>query len=163
MELFSNVEFWIAVSFVLAIVLAWQKGKQPILSGLDARATKIKEELEEARRLREEAEATLASYQLKQRDAMAEAQQIVANAQADAERFGQQAALDLEVALKRREEQSVEKIAQAEQKALAEVRNLAVDVAIEATSAVLIKVLDTKRSSALIDDAIADLATKQLH
>ncbi|HWK46120.1 MAG TPA: F0F1 ATP synthase subunit B [Stellaceae bacterium] len=162
MELFHDVEFWIAVSFVLAMAVAWQKGKQPILSGLDARATKIKEELEEARRLREEAESTLASYQLKQRDALAEAQQIIANAQADAEQFGKQAALDLEVALKRREEQSVEKIAQAEQKALAEVRNLAVDVAIEATRAVLVQVLDAKRSAALIDHAIDDLP-KRLH
>jgi F-type H+-transporting ATPase subunit b len=162
MALFHDVEFWIAVAFVLAIVVAWKPAKRALLGGLDDRAAKIREQLDEARRLREEAETTLATYQRKQRDAMAEAQEIVAHAQVDAERIGKEAVAELELAMKRREQAAAERIAQAEQKALAEVRDFAVDIAIEATRAVLIEALDKTRSAKLIDAAITDLP-KRLH
>lgn len=162
MELFRDVEFWIALAFIVAVVVLVKKAGPGITGGLDARAARIKEEIEEAKRLRAEAEATLAEYQRKQRDALAEAQTIVARAKEDAERIGREAEIELDAALKRREASTLDKIAQAEAKALAEVRNVAVDVAIETTKLLLLKSLDKKRASLLIDQAIEELP-QRLH
>jgi len=162
MELFHDVEFWIALAFIVAVAVLVKKAAPGIVGGLDARAERIKAEIDEAKRLRDEAEATLAEYQRKQRDALAEAQSIVARAKEDAERIGREAEAELEAALKRREASTMDKIAQAEAKALAEVRNVAVDVAIEATRLLLTQSLDKKRASALIDQAIEDLP-QRLH
>ena len=162
MELFHDVEFWIALAFIVAVVVLIKKAAPGITGGLDARATRIKDEIEEAKRLRAEAEATLADYQRKQRDALAEAQAIVARAKEDAERIGREAEAELDAALKRREASTLDKIAQAEAKALAEVRNVAVDVAIETTRLLLQETLDKARGSKLIDDAIEELP-KRLH
>jgi F-type H+-transporting ATPase subunit b len=160
MEIFHDVEFWIAVSFLVALGVLWNKAGPIITSGLDARAAKIRADLDEARKLRETAEATLAEYQRKQRDALAEAHEIVTRAKADAERAAAQAKLDLEAAIKRREAAAAEKIAQAEAKALAEVRRIAVDVAIEATRILLRDGIDAQRGASLIDAAIADLPAR---
>jgi len=162
MELFHDVEFWIALAFIVAVVVLIKKAAPGITGGLDARAARIKEEIEEAKRLRAEAEATLAEYQRKQRDALAEAQTIVTRAKEDAERIGREAEAELDAALKRREASTLDKIAQAEAKALAEVRNVAVDVAIETTKLLLIESLVKKRASKLIDQAIEELP-KRLH
>ncbi len=162
MELFHDVEFWIALAFIVAVVVLVQQAAPGITGGLDARAARIKEEIEEAKRLRAEAEATLAEYKRKQRDALAEAQTIVARAKEDAERIGREAEAELDAALKRREASTLDKIAQAEAKALAEVRNVAVDVAIETTRLLLIQSLDKTHASQLIDQAIEELP-KRLH
>ena len=161
-EALSGPEFWVAVAFVIVVAgLAW-KGAPVITAMLDGRAAKIKDELEEARRLREEAQQMLAEYQRKQRDALKDAEQIVAAARAEAERAAEQAVRDLEAAIERRERLAVEKIALAESKASAEVRNTAVDVAIAALRQLLAKELDAGRRSRLIDDAIAELP-RRLH
>jgi len=162
MELFHDVEFWIALAFIVAVVVLVKKAAPGITGGLDARAARIKGEIEEAKRLRAEAETTLAEYQRKQRDALAEAQTIVARAKEDAERIGREAEIELDAALKRREASTLDKIAQAEAKALAEVRNVAVDVAIETTKLLLQATLDKKRGSKLIDQAIEELP-QRLH
>ena len=108
----------------------------------------------------EEAQKTLADYQRKQRDALKEAEQIVAQAKGEAERVAKQAERDLAAALERRQKQAVEKIALAEAKAVAEVRNVAVDVAIAAVRRMLADDLDPARKSAMVDEAIADLSRR---
>lgn len=161
-EIFAEPEFWVAVSFVIVVAgLIW-KGGPMVTSMLDERAGKIKSELEEAQRLREDAQRTLAEYQRKQRDALKEAEQIVAQARAEAERAAKQAERDLEAALERRQRLAVEKVALAESKATTEVRNAAVDVAISAVRQMLAQQLDAQRHSKLIDEAIAELP-QRLH
>ncbi|MEI9987647.1 MAG: F0F1 ATP synthase subunit B [Aliidongia sp.] len=162
MNFLHDEEFYILIAFLVAVgILIW-KAKDQVVSGLDARARTIRQQLDEAKRLREEAEAMLAEYQRKQRDAIAEAQDIVVQAQAEAERVAKQAEIDLEAAIKRREEQARDKITQAEVKALAEVRGVAVDVAIEAVRVLLAETLDQAHGARLIDQAIEDLP-KRLH
>jgi len=161
-EIFADPEFWVAVAFVIVVAgLAWQ-GTPVITKMLDDRADKIRGELNEAQRLREEAQRTLADYQRKQRDALREAEQIVALARAEAERAAAQAARDLDAALKRRQTLALEKIALEESKALAEVRNTAVDVALAAVRRIMAEDLDAQRKEKLIDDAIAELP-QRLH
>jgi len=161
-ELVSGHEFWVAIAFIIAVGGLVYKAGPSITAALDARAAKIKTELDEAQRLREDAQRTLADYQRKQRDALKEAEQIVAQGRAEAERADEQAQRDLAAALERRQRLAIEKIALAESRATAEVRNTAVDVAIAAVRGILAETLDAERKRKLIDDAIAELP-QQLH
>ena len=162
MELIHDPEFWVAVAFVIVVVGGGYKLAPMIAKALDDRAARIKGELDEAQRLREEAQQTLAEYQRKQRDALKEAEAIIAQAKSEAERLGRQAAADLEAAIERRTRQAEEKIAQEQQKALAEVRAAAVDIAIAAARQIIAQQLDAQAGGALIDQAIAALP-HQLH
>lgn len=155
-------EFWVALAFVIFAVLVWKKAKAAIVGALDARAEKIRAELDEAQRLREDAQAALAAYQRRQRDALKEAEAIIAHAREEAARIRAQAAADLESSLKRRESQAVDRIAQAEAAAVNEVRHLTVDLAIQAGRKLLTEGITAKQADALIDQSIAELP-KHLH
>ncbi|HEY3916664.1 MAG TPA: F0F1 ATP synthase subunit B [Stellaceae bacterium] len=159
---FLEAEFWVLVAFVIAIGFLVYKVRGMVTGGLDARAAKIRAELDEAQKLREEAQARLAEFQLKQRDALKEAEGIVAQAKAEAERLAAQGVRDLEAAVERRRRLAVEKIALEEQKAMSDLRNAAVDVAVAALRRVLVEDLDAARKSALIDQAI-DALPPTLH
>jgi F-type H+-transporting ATPase subunit b len=162
MELFHDPEFWVLVAFLIVVVGGVYKVGPSIGKSLDDRAERIKTELDEAQRLREDAERTLAEYQRKQRDALKEAGDIIAHAKSEAERIGIQAGLDLDAMLERRTKQAEEKIAQEEAKAVADVRNTAIDVAIAAARQIIVEQMDAKTGGALIDNAIAALP-QQLH
>jgi F-type H+-transporting ATPase subunit b len=153
-------EFWVAVAFVLFVVLVYKPAAKFITTTLDDRATKIREELARAAKLREDAQALLAEYQKKQRDALRDAEQIVAQAKAEAERLSVQAAQDLEASLARREQQALQRIAQAEQQAAAEIRAAAVDIAVAAAGKLIGEKIDAGRQDALVDGAIKELQGK---
>ncbi|HYL32533.1 MAG TPA: F0F1 ATP synthase subunit B [Stellaceae bacterium] len=156
-ELLGEAEFWVLIAFVISMAIVVWKARGAMLGMLDRRAEKIKAELDEARRLAEEAQKALAQHQLRQRDALKEAEAIIAQARAEAERAAQEGRKDLAAALERRKRLAAEKLALEEQKALNEVRAAAVDVAIAAVRRVLSEDLDAKRRAALVDQAIAAL------
>jgi F-type H+-transporting ATPase subunit b len=157
MHLLGDPEFWVLLAVLVFAVIVWRPGRRYIVGTLDERAMRIRGELEEARKLREEAERLLAEYQTKQREAAAEAQAIVAHAREEAERIAAQAARDLQQSLERRQRLAEERIAQAESKAMDEIRAAAVDVAIAAAREVIVSELDERRGAALLDTAIASL------
>ncbi len=159
-ELFSNPEFWVAVAFFIFIGIILKFGYRRVVDGLDARAERIKNELDEARSLREEAQALLASYQRKQRDALKEAEEIVEHAKDEAARASTEAEAKLQEIIKRRTEMAVDKISRAEAQALQDVRNTAVDVAVEAARSLIEKNLDEKKAASLVEDSIADIENK---
>ena len=152
--------FWVLVSFVIFVALVWKPGSKAVAQMLDDRAEKIRSDLEKAAKLREEAQALFAEYQKKQRDALKDAEAIVAAAKAEAEALSRQAASDLEASLKRREQLALQRIAQAEAQATADVRAAAVDLAMAATRKILTDRLDAGRQDALIDAAIKELPGK---
>ncbi|HTV46638.1 MAG TPA: F0F1 ATP synthase subunit B [Stellaceae bacterium] len=157
MHLFEEPEFWVLVAVIILVVLVWKPVKRAVVGGLDARATRIRDELAAASALREEAERALAGYQQKEREAAAEAEAIIAHARAEAQRIAAQSAHDLDQLLRRRQQLAEERIAQEEARALAEIRSLAVDIAIAAARRVIAAELDQQRGAALIDGAIAAL------
>lgn len=157
---YANAAFWVGLSFFLVVGLAARPVGRALGAALDARAAKIKARLDEAHKLREDAQEMLATYQRKQRDAMKEAEEIIAHAKAEAERLSAQAAKDLEEQLKRREAQAMDRIAQAEAQALKEVQNLAVDVAVAAARQVMTDSVSGAQAATLVDSAIAELPTK---
>jgi F-type H+-transporting ATPase subunit b len=153
----SGGEFWVLIAFILFVGFMVWKARKALVGGLDSRAARIKAEIDEAQRLREEAQALLADYQKKQREALGEAEAMVKQAQEESKRLKAKAEADLAAALKRREQQALDRIAQAEAQALAEVRNLAADLAVAATQKILVEKLDPAKAQALVSDAIAEL------
>ena len=158
--LLYSAEFWVLVAFVILVGGLAKKIWSALTAGLDARANRIRSQLVEAEKLREDAQSLLAEYQRKQHAAAEEAAGIVAQAKAEAERLREQAQADLEQALKRREQQAMEKIAQAEAEALSEVRGQAVELAVAASARLLADNLDDGKAARLVDDAIKDLSEK---
>lgn len=159
-SLLENPETWVAVSFVFFLVALFKPIKKMLTGTLDKRTDAIKSEIDEAQRLREEAQHTLAEYQRKQRDALKEAEGILAEAREEAGRIETAAAERTEDLLKRREQQALDMIAAAEAQALSDVRGLAADVAIEATRQLLTDAAAGDGSDLLVDDAIKDLPSK---
>lgn len=158
--LMHSTTFWVAVAFSVFVIAAFKPGKRILGEALDGRIAKIREEVEEAQRLREEAQATLASYQRRQREAIQEAEQIIAHAREEAERARANAMTDLEASITRREQQAAEKIAQAEAAALDEIREKAVDMAIEATARLLEKKMAGEAGEKFVASAIKDIPNK---
>ena len=160
--LLAQPEFWLTIAFVIFVILVAKPLGGKIAAALDSRSKLIEREIEEAGKLRDEAQALLASYQRKSRDALKEAEQSLASAEAEARRIRDDATAALETSLKRREQLALDKIAQAEARAVEDVRNAAVDVALAATRELIEKTLDAEKSTALVEDAIKDLP-KRLH
>ena len=157
---YLGAEFWLAIAFMLFVAAVAKPVARMVVGALDARSAKIQGELDEAEHLREEAQTLLATYERKQRDAVKEAEDILAHAEAEARRLAETAAQDLTEALKRREQLALDKIAQAEAQAIAEVRDAAVDLALKTTRELIARNLDDKRAQALIDGAIKELPQK---
>jgi F-type H+-transporting ATPase subunit b len=161
-HLFTDAEFYVLLAVAIFFIIVWRPAKRAVIGALDGRAERIRQELEAARSLREEARQVLATYQKRQQEGAAEAQAIITHAKDEADRIAAQSLRDLEEALRRRQVLAQERIAQEEAKALAEIRAIAVDVAISAARQVVTALLDEKRGAALVDDAISALP-RQLH
>lgn len=157
----ADPTFWVAIAFVLFMaILVYVKVPGIVAKQLDGRAERIKTELDEAQKLREDAQAMFADYQRRQRDALATAEEIVKKAKEDAEIIRKESEAELQATLKRRQELAEAKIRQAEEKALAEVQNLAVDVAVTAAEKLLKDNIKAKEGGALIDQSIKDLSSQ---
>jgi F-type H+-transporting ATPase subunit b len=161
-EFFSNPENWVALGFLAFIALVGKRAYAFIGSALDQRSAAIKSNLDEALRLREEAQSLLASYQRKQREAESEAKDIIDRAKAEAESMAQDAVEAIEASVKRRSELALDRIGQAEAKALKQVRETAIDMAIRGAERLIIEGLDETKADKMVDDAIKDLG-KKLH
>lgn len=157
----GEAETWVAVAFLLFVGLLIYMKVFPMLGkALDDRAAKIKDELEEARHLREEAQSLLASYQRRKLEAEKEAGEIVARAQDEAALLKKKAAEDLKEQIARRMKAVEDKISQAEADAIREVRRSAADLAVTAAREVITASLDETKQAALVEDAISTLKTK---
>ncbi|NVJ96726.1 MAG: ATP F0F1 synthase subunit B [Alphaproteobacteria bacterium] len=158
---YTDPTFWVAGSFVVFVGgVMYAKAHKKIAGMLDERTSAIRAQLDEAQELREEAEKLLNEYQRKQRDAEKEAADMVAQAKEDAKIMAKEAKADIKAMSERRARTAEEKIAQAEANAIKEVRAVAVNVAIEAASAVFADKLKGKEGGALIDKAITDVEAK---
>jgi F-type H+-transporting ATPase subunit b len=137
-HLISDPEFWVAVAFVIFLALVAKLGGfKALTNGLDKRGERIAGELGEAKRMREEAQALLASYEKRRREAETEAQSIIAQAKAEAERLAKEAEVKLADFVIRRQKAAEQKIALAEAEATREVRSAAAEAAIQASEAIL--------------------------
>jgi F-type H+-transporting ATPase subunit b len=156
-----EAEFWVAVAFAIFVaVLIYLKVHQQLVKGIDERRNRIKAELDEARRLKEEAQALLAAYQSKQHEAEQEAQAIIAGAKTEAERLAAEAKAKMEDFVARRTKMAENKIAQAEAQAMADVRAAAADAAAAAAEAILRRSVKGKLADDLIGKGVAEIEHK---
>ena len=161
MELLSDSHFWVGIGTLIFFgILLYLKVPALITSALDARAAAIAKELDEAQRLRSEAEALLAEYKKKRAQAEGEAAAILTEAKAEAERYAAESRTALAAQIERRGRQAEEKIAQAEAQAVAEMRALAADRAIAAAEALLAARLDDKRAADLVKRSLEEIPAK---
>ncbi len=154
--------FWLAVAFAIFVVLIARPVGRFIARGLDKRSARIKQELDEAMRLREEAQAVLALYQRKHKKAVEETEEILKHARDEAERIIKNADKKLEEEIKRRTEIAEQKIEQAEAYVLQEIRNNAVDISINAAKALIVKNMTAEAAESLMQNAVANMG-KKLH
>ncbi|MDR3476028.1 MAG: ATP F0F1 synthase subunit B [Devosia sp.] len=151
---------WVFIGLVIFLAIALYLGvHKTIARTLDNRIRQVEQELAEATRLREEAKALLESYAGKRQQAEAEAKALVAAAHEEAARLAGEAATALEALITRRTKAVEDKIAQAEQQAVAEVRGRSADIAVEAARVLLTQQM-TIKGDALVEQAIKDVAAK---
>ena len=161
MEILLDAETWVALAFLVFLGLLGYIGVHKMLvKSLDERAGRIRAELDEARRLKEEAAALLAEYRRKHEQAEGEAQEIVAGARAEAERLAVEAKAKIEDFVARRTQMAQTKIAQAEAQALADVRGAAAEAAVAAAEKILSEETKGKLAAELIAKGIDDVRKK---
>jgi F-type H+-transporting ATPase subunit b len=156
-----DAEFWVAVAFLVFIGgLIYLGVHEMMVNYIDQRRDRIKAELDEALRLKEEAQALLAQYQRKQREAEQEAAAIIAGAVAEAERMMAEAKTKMEEFIARRGKMAESKIAQAEAQALADVRAAAAEAAVSAAEKILTQIVKGEVAERLVVKGVEDVKTK---
>jgi F-type H+-transporting ATPase subunit b len=161
LEAMQETENWVALAFLLFLAfLAYLGVHRKITDSLDQRQARIKGELDEARRLKEEAQALLTDFQRKGREAEKEAEAIIAGAKAEAERIAGEAKARMEDFVLRRTRMAENKIAQAETQALADVRSAAADAAVTAAEKILSIAAKGEVAVNLLQQGIEDVRKK---
>jgi F-type H+-transporting ATPase subunit b len=160
-DLIYEPETWVAIAFLILVGVLVKLGVHNLLfKALDDRSARIKAELDEALKLRKEAEGVLAEYRRRQGEAEKTAESIILNARVEADRMAAEAQTKVEEFIARRTKMAETKIAQAEAQALADVRATAADVAIAAAEAILVKTTHGAAAEALVTQGIGDLKAK---
>jgi F-type H+-transporting ATPase subunit b len=152
-----NPEFWVLVSFLIFFGIFGLRLWRTLAGLLDGRAAAVRAELDEAAKLRAEAEQMLRDAQAARETALAEARDVLARSRAEAARVTQEAASQAETAAQRREQMALDRIAAAEKAVIAEVRQLAAEVATQAAQDVIASSLSPDDDADLVNDAIAGL------
>jgi F-type H+-transporting ATPase subunit b len=161
MDQLLEAEFWVAVAFVIFLAILWKLGvHKTAIGALDHRGKRIADELDQARKLRDEAQAILAEAEKKRRQAEQDALDIIAGARAEAERVAAEAKTKSEEFVARRTAMAQEKIAQAESQAVAQVRAAAAEAAVAASEKVLTQTVKGKVADDLVGQGIRDVRTK---
>lgn len=156
-----DAEFWVAVAFVLLMAgFVYLGVHKKLADALDHRAGRIKAELDDARRLKGEAERLVAEYRARRESAVKEAEEIVASAKAEAERIAAEAKTRMEDFVARRTRMAETKIAQAEAQAIADVRAAAADAAVSAATKILSETVKGQTAETLLTQGIAEVRQK---
>jgi F-type H+-transporting ATPase subunit b len=160
-EFLKDPEFWVFVAFLIFVGILLRIGAPNLVfKALDDRSARIKSELDEALRLRKDAEEVLAEYKRRQDEAEKTAESIIHSAGIEAERMAAEAQAKIEEFIARRTKMAENKIAQAEAQALADVRAAAADVAIAAAEAILASTARGAAGRSLVSKGIAELRAK---
>src|SRR5246500_5147149 len=159
--LFLDPETWVAIAFILLVIgCAWMGVHRTVLTALDHRAERIKAELDDARRLKDEAAKVLAEYKARRASAEKEAADIIASAKAEAERIAAEAKTKMEDFVARRTKTAESKIALAEAQAVADVRAAAAEAAVAAASTILSQSVKGEVADDLLAKGIAEVRQK---
>ncbi len=151
----ENPTLWVAIASLAFIAVVWRPLGRMIAKGLDARTQRIRDEIDQAEKLLSEAKTLLARYTGQLATAEEEARKIIAQAESDAEQIRQRAAKELEHSLTTRQQHVMDRIAQAEAAAVAEIRDATVSVTMDAARSGLKQHLNDNQQEALIQKAVS--------
>jgi F-type H+-transporting ATPase subunit b len=154
------LEIWLLIALAILIAIVWKPVSRTILGALDGHAAKVRAELDEAKRLREEAQSLLAEHKRQLAAGQDQARSISEHARREAERQAERHRAELEASLARRTEQALGRIAQEEARAVQDVRNQAATLAISATRRLLADQVDSDHAQVLVDRAIEEVGRK---
>jgi len=165
MDFLLDSQIWLIFSFLIFCGILWKYGAAALTGMLDKRITDIRKEIQTAEDLRVEAQELLAQYQRKHKDAISEAETIVKNAEKQAGEIRKQAEQDLKDDIARRAKHLTERLERMEESALAEIREHAANLAMDATAAIISAQMDKKAGDNLVDESIDSLksAAKNIH
>ena len=156
--LWQDTSLWVLIAFLIVIGVFWRVGVHKMIAGgLDKRAQRIAAELDQARRLREEAQELLAQYRRRQREAEDEAKGIIEQAKRDAQRLAAETQDKINAQIERRARAAEAKIARAEAQAIADLRGQVADLAVEAAREIIRERMDQGAQAALVEKAISGL------
>ena len=159
--MFFEPEFWVLVAFIVFLaIVVWAGGLRAITEGLDSRGKRVQAELDEAKRLRDEATAVLADYRRRREEAEREAEAIIASAREEAERASREAHERMTDFVARRTAAAEAKIAQAETQAFAQVRAAAAEAAVRVSETILREEVRGEKGQELLARSLADIRTK---
>lgn len=157
----NTPEFWVLIATIIFVILLGYMGVfGALIEAIDSRRLKIQAELDEARRLKQEAADLVAEYQRKRGEAETEAAAMLAQARAEAERYAEEAKTRMDEFVQRRTKMAEGKIAQAEAQALADVRAAAADAAVAAAGDILSQSAKGKVADDLLTRGIADVRAR---
>lgn len=162
MDFLGSEKSWVLISFLIFLYVFFKYAYSFVIEKIDARIADIKTELQTVETLRVEAQELLAQYQRKHKDALKEADEIIALAKSQAENIKAQAMQDMESAKARREKQLQDRLARIEREALQDIQNHTVTLAIQASKDLIIKNSDKKASKAMLDKSLENIP-EQLH
>lgn len=157
-----DTNLWVAISFVIFATIIFILGRKSVSASLDGKITEIKNEIENAERLRVEAQELLAQYQRKQRDAEKEAGEMLEHAKKQAKQLKKDAEKELVATMNRREDQLAERLKRIEENAISEIQSHAADLTVTASQEMIVKTLDDKLNASLNEKTITDIA-KQIN
>lgn len=160
-SLLHDTNTWVTVAFLIVVAIALAVGVPKILgSFLRSRADGVRNQLDEAKSIREEAQRLLADFQKRQREAEEEADGIIDQAKRDAKIMAEEARVKMDEQLTRRRKAAEDRIARAEAQAIAEIRGKTADLAVAAAREIIADRLDSKSQGQMIDRAIADVGSR---
>lgn len=145
-----NESLWVALSFGVFVALVWKKAGSAISAALDKRSEDIRNNLDEAKTLREEAQNELQKYQRLQREATDQAKEIIANAEKAALQIEEAAKKNAEASIKRRKDQAEAKIKALEAEATQDIRNRAAQLATAAAADLIRENIDQVAANNLL-------------
>jgi F-type H+-transporting ATPase subunit b len=154
------LEIWLLIALAILVAAVWKPVSRTIVGALDGHAAKVRAELDEAKRLREEAQSLLAEHKRQLAAGQDHARSISEQARRETERQAERHRAELEASLARRTEQALGRIAQEEARAVQDVRNQAATLAIRTTRRLLADQVDSKHAQVLVDRAIEEAGRK---
>lgn len=157
-DLLHDPNLWLAFSFIIFAAVVYKMGKKAIVNALDNRIANIKNEIETAKNLRDEAQKLLREYQEKQQAAQLESERIIEEAKKNAYTIKKAAEKELKETIKRKEKQLQERLTRIQQEAMNEIQAYAADLAIKTTREIISENMDAKSNQKLVDDAIAGIS-----
>jgi F-type H+-transporting ATPase subunit b len=160
-HILKEEDFWEGLGLLIVIAFfLWWRVPAFLAAALDRRAEAIAKELEQASQIRKEAERVLLEYRQKATEAKSEAEHILRETKEEAERYAAEARVQLQAQMERRAKMAEQQIAQAEARAMAEIREAAANAAALAAEKLIAAHLDETKSRALVDSSIKELSTK---